>query len=143
MQAQKALEQLKADEKQAWTRLLRAEQAKVAEMRLECAGAESSLRDAQHALTCQQVRGLAMTPWPRCAGMRGQPSNPPGLRIASRMQLTGNENRGHGCFKAWSGLSHVRCSGLGRGARCCGEMVQMPHCVLQLIHALPLHAEAA
>ncbi len=64
VQAQEALEQLKADEKQAWTELLRAEQAKVAGLRLECARAQSSLRDAEHALTCQQVRGLAMTPWP-------------------------------------------------------------------------------
>ena len=71
MQAQEALEQLKADEKRAWTELLRAEQAQVAGMRLECAGAESSLRDAEHALTCQQVRGLAMTPWARRAG-KGQ-----------------------------------------------------------------------
>ena len=64
VQAQEVLEQLKADEKQAWTELLRAEQGKVAEMRLECARAQSSLRDAEHALACQQVRGLAMTPWP-------------------------------------------------------------------------------
>ena len=57
VQAQEALEQLKADEKQSWTELLRAEQARVPGLRLQCAGAESSLRDAQHALACQQVRG--------------------------------------------------------------------------------------
>ena len=59
MQAREALEQLKAAEKQTWMELLRAEQAKMAGLRLECARAESSLCDAEHALACQQVQCLA------------------------------------------------------------------------------------
>ena len=69
MQAREALEQLKVDEKQTWMELLRAEQAKVAGLRLEGARAESSLCDAEHALTCQQVWRLATTPRPRLPGV--------------------------------------------------------------------------
>ena len=87
MQAQEALEQLRADEKQSWTELLRAEQAKVAGMRLECAGAESSLRKAEHTLACQQVRCLAILPLPRCAGIRDSVGILLGLTTASQVQL--------------------------------------------------------